>query len=90
MATVTTTTTTSVGGPSLGISLDRGYIWTLFGKFNLLVLVRFFIKPVFFLDTYLCVSFYDCRVSMLSALFVLLLNHGLHTYRHRDGSTLFA
>lgn len=38
MATVTTTTTTSTGGPSLGISLDRGYLWTLFGKFNLLVL----------------------------------------------------
>lgn len=89
MATVTTTTTTSVGGPSLGISLDRGYIWTLFGKFNLLVLVRFFIKPVFSL-IHLCVSYYDCRVSMLSALFVLLLNHGLHTYRRRDGSTLFA
>ena len=37
MATTTTTTTTS--GPTLGISIDRGYMNTLFGKFNLLVLV---------------------------------------------------
>jgi hypothetical protein len=39
MATVTTTTTTTTG-PSLGISVDKGYIHTLFGKFNLLALVN--------------------------------------------------
>ncbi|XP_057365426.1 uncharacterized protein LOC130686142 isoform X2 [Daphnia carinata] len=37
MATVTTTTTTT-SGPSLGISIDRGYVNTLFGRFNILTL----------------------------------------------------
>lgn len=38
MATITTTTTTTSSAPVLGISLDRGYIWSMFGKWNLIIL----------------------------------------------------
>lgn len=44
MTTTTTTTSTTSTSPGLGISIDKSYIHTLFGKLNLLTLVYFLLN----------------------------------------------
>ena len=85
MATVTTTTTTVT--PGLGLTIDKGYIHTKYGKFNLALLV---ITMLIFLNHRILIySDYFQRLSTQFVSFVLLHNHGHRTFLPKDGFTSF-